>query len=405
MSEYSVASVKTQKHHSKSGYLPSLDGWRAIAILGVLMTHDLPWSIGRYNTAAFKGYGGYGVYLFFAISGILICTRILEEESLIGSFHLKSFYIRRVLRIQPASLVYLAVIAVLMLAGIVHESWHYWRGALLFYANFLYRLSDSSGTSAFTGHFWTLSVEEHFYILLSLLLFFFRRHRIRVFASLILLTWIEQIVARRYGFYSYDISTRRTQWVILYLLTPALLALLLRIPNIRSLAVRFLSPWVAYLTTVALMSADRLRVPHPGVKFWSFDMLGMQGNYLFFGFSLWIIATTLHPKSLSTRFLELPPVRFVGRLSYSLYLWHILFFIPVYAGVRITSAPLLFLSERPWKYIASFAAATLSYYLIEKPFIRLGHRLAPPATPGHKDLAVDTAHRENSAAEPIRIAN
>jgi len=95
----------------------------------------------------------------------------------------------------------------------------------------------------------------------------------------------------------------------------------------------------------------------------------------------------------------------VGRLSYSLYLWHILFFIPAYAGVRITSAPLLFLSERPWKYIASFAAATLSYYLIEKPFIRLGHRLAPPATPGHKDLAVDTAHRENSAAEPIRIAN
>ena len=141
--------MKTVKPSSRraSGYLPSLDGWRAVAILGVLMTHDLPWSIGGYSTAAFRGYGGYGVYLFFAISGILICTRILEEESLIGRFHLKSFYIRRVLRIQPASLVYLAVIALLMLAGIVHESWHYWRGALLFYANFLYRASASSAST------------------------------------------------------------------------------------------------------------------------------------------------------------------------------------------------------------------------------------------------------------------
>ena len=397
--------TKTIKSTSRraSGYLPSLDGWRALAILGVLMTHDLPWSIGRCSNAAFKGFGGYGVYLFFAISGILICTRILEEESLIGRFHLKSFYIRRILRIQPASFIYLAVIALLLLAGAVHESWHYWRGALLFYGNFLYRLSDGSGTGAFTGHFWTLSVEEHFYILLSLLLFFFRRHRIKIFASLILLTWIVQIVAHRQGFYSYDVSSRRTYWVILYLLTPALLALLLRRSNIRSLAVRFLTPWVAYLTTLALMLADRIRVPHPGIKFWSLDILGAQCDYLFFGFSLWVIATMLHPKSLSTRFLELPPVRFVGRLSYSLYLWHVLFFVPVFANVRITSAPLLFLSERPWKYLASFAAATLSYYFIEKPFIRLGHRLAPPATPGHKDLEIDPAHGMELASIPVRI--
>lgn len=383
-----------------SGYLPSLDGWRAFAVLGVFMTHDLPWTFGHYTTAAFKGYGGYGVYLFFAISGMLICTRILEEESLVGKFDLKSFYIRRVLRIQPASFVYLAAIALFIATGVIHESWHYWRGALFFYANFLYRASDRSATGAFTGHFWTLAVEEHFYILLSLLLFFFRRHRIKIFASLILIIWVAQLIARKHVFFVTDISSRRTYWVILYLLTPSLFALLLHIPDIKAMAVRFLPPWVAYLATLGLILGDRL-LSYRGGQFWSLDIFILQANYLFFGFSLWVMATMLHPKSLSTRVLELRPIKFVGRLSYSLYLWHVFFFVPVYSDVRITAAPLLFLSERPWKYIASFAAAILSYYLIEKPFIRLGHRLAPPATPGHKDLEVEAVDNGPASSKLI----
>jgi peptidoglycan/LPS O-acetylase OafA/YrhL len=375
---------------SKSGYLPSLDGWRAIAILGVMMIHDLPIKVGPFSDVRFKGYGGYGVILFFAISGILICTRILEEESLVGRFRLRSFYIRRVFRIQPASMVYLGVIAVLMLMGVVRESWHYWRGALLFYANFLYHASERSGVGAFTGHFWTLSVEEHFYILLSLLLFFFRKHRIKIFAVLILAIWVGQKLAYHYGYFSDDVSNRRTYWMILYLLIPSLLALLLRRQRIKTSVERYLHPWVAYLLTVCMMMLARLLyVVHYGGKLWSFAVLGQQASYLFFGFSLWIIASMLHAGSLTTRLLELAPLRYVGRLSYSLYLWHVLFFVPVHAEVGITSPTLLFLSGRPWKYIASFAMAMASYHLIEKPLMRWGHRLAPPATPGHADLVID----------------
>jgi peptidoglycan/LPS O-acetylase OafA/YrhL len=55
-------------------------------------------------------------------------------------------------------------------------------------------------------------------------------------------------------------------------------------------------------------------------------------------------------------------------------------------GPPVSSHLLLMLSERPWKYVCAFAVATASYYLIEKPFVRMGHRLAPPATAGHKDL-------------------
>ena len=76
-------------------------------------------------------------------------------------------------------------------------------------------------------------------------------------------------------------------------------------------------------------------------------------------------------------------MRFVGHISYSLYLWQQLFF----AGGRAPAAwPLSVLQIFPLNYLAAFACATASYYLIEKPLIRVGHRVAHPATPGREDL-------------------
>jgi peptidoglycan/LPS O-acetylase OafA/YrhL len=94
----------------------------------------------------------------------------------------------------------------------------------------------------------------------------------------------------------------------------------------------------------------------------------------------------LHPRSWSTRVLELRPLRFIGRISYSIYLWHILFYSAIDLP-PVSSHVLLVLSERPWKYVCTLVVAVASYYLIEKPLVRMGHRLAPPATAGHKDLA------------------
>ena len=372
----------------KSGYLPGFDGWRALAILAVIMAHDKRWHLFGHTNANFRGFGGYGVYLFFAISGILICWRILEDEAALGAFHLRAFYIRRLFRIQPAAWAYLACIALLIGLGIVHERWHFWLGAFFLYQNFTWhgdQMHRMLQGGWFTGHFWTLAVEEHFYILLSLLLFFCKRRRIAVLSVILLGFMAWQHWARHHHYFSLDHSERRTYWALPYLLAPALCAMLLRIPAVYRAAVRLLQPWVAFSLTALLVCLNQIETAGPrSVLHW--NTLMQSEEVLLFCFSLWVISTMLHPLAWTTRLLETHPLRYLGRLSYSIYLWHLLFFSVTEPDPHITWRPLVLAGQQPWRYLAALTMAMLSYHLLEKPMIRLGHRLAPPASPGHADL-------------------
>jgi peptidoglycan/LPS O-acetylase OafA/YrhL len=396
-----VAATAMKPH--KTGYLPSLDGWRALAIIGVLMTHDRPWDLFGHSSVVYKGYGGYGVYLFFAISGFLITSRILEEEKICGYFDIRRFYIRRLFRIQPAALAYLAVIAILILVGLAHESWPNWLAALLLYTNFLYR----PGVYAeWTGHFWTLAVEEHFYILLSLTLLVVKKHRTIALGGLFLgftaLTTLSYGI--RHHWYNPEIHPRATQWQLTPLLLAALVAAIVRRAWVLRMVRLVLRPWVAFvLTPVAMMFIADLGQVH---QLWHYhrSLLGVRPFHgmsaqLIFGRTylliFWVVATVFHPNSWTTRFMELWPLRFIGRISYSLYLWHGLVFWlwgkmfsgnGPFAHLQAGRMPYTLL-ERPMRVATAFGVATLSYYFIEKPMIRKGHKLAPPATPGRLELA------------------
>lgn len=372
----------------KSGYLPSLDGWRAVAICGVMMTHDRMWHLFGKTNVNVRPLGGLGVWLFFSISGLLICGRILEDESRLGHFNIRSFYIRRFFRIQPAQWMYLAFVALLVLAGVAHERWSSLLSALFLYKNFCWnegQMNRMLSEQYFTGHFWTLAVEEHFYILLSAFLFFCKRRRMLwLGVGLAALIAVQQIAKVR-GLYWPEVSLRRTYWQIQFLLLPALLAMVLRLQRTRDLVARYLKPWVAFVITVATILVHKLLVRDlPPLISW--PTLMANAYQFIYVFNLWVVATMTHGRSWTTRLLELAPVRYVGRLSYSLYLWHILFFSPTQPMAHITFAPLVWLATTPLRYVAAFAVAAGSYHLIEKPMIRLGHKLAPPATPGHADL-------------------
>lgn len=151
----------------KSGYLPTLDGWRAAAIIAVLLDHTLEYSPLRCypKLMNFAHTGPNGVSLFFAISGFLICSRLLEEEGAFGRISLRGFYIRRACRILPPALFYLIVIAVLSVCGLIVVSPGEWFGSAFFFRNYLPGDWISRGWGGYTVHYWSLAVEEHFYLL------------------------------------------------------------------------------------------------------------------------------------------------------------------------------------------------------------------------------------------------
>ncbi|HME06662.1 MAG TPA: acyltransferase [Bryobacteraceae bacterium] len=154
------------------GYLPTLDGWRALAVISVILFHDRLYSYGPLNTHWFQEHGSFGVDIFFGISGLLICSRLLEEERKYGRIRISQFYIRRAFRILPPLLCYLFVIALLALAGVIAVDAKEWIASLLFCRNYSFLGAVAGHDNWYTGHFWSLAVEEHFYFLLPAMLVF-----------------------------------------------------------------------------------------------------------------------------------------------------------------------------------------------------------------------------------------
>src|SRR5471030_1514150 len=109
---------KFNGNHFMKGYLPTLDGWRALAILGVMLQHMTlsffyphdPYPNERALHIS-RLLGDKGVEIFFAISGFLICSRLLQEHRRQGQVSLRAFYIRRFFRILPPYIFYLVALA------------------------------------------------------------------------------------------------------------------------------------------------------------------------------------------------------------------------------------------------------------------------------------------------------
>jgi peptidoglycan/LPS O-acetylase OafA/YrhL len=155
--------------------IPELDGWRAVSIALVIASHL---SVFRFHQhlashprlARECDYlGSLGVKIFFVISGFVICRLMLSEEARYGFVSFRGFYLRRALRILPPLYLMLATLALFIAAGWIQCSWKNLALGGLFMANL-----NFAGSSWFTGHTWSLSVEEQFYLLFPLLWFLTR---------------------------------------------------------------------------------------------------------------------------------------------------------------------------------------------------------------------------------------
>jgi peptidoglycan/LPS O-acetylase OafA/YrhL len=344
-------------------YVPTLDGWRAVAIGAVILSHGkdtlfgpdgLVPSAGARSAAA---WGRLGVDLFFAISGFLITGRLLAEAERDGRFRLGRFYARRAFRILPPYLLYLGVIGLAGALGQIPVSAREVRDCLLFVRNYTMHLDGT-----YTNHFWSLAVEEHFYLLWPLLLLVCGRRAVWLVPVLAVAVHLWRAADTRFHLFAAVLpdagSVYRTDTRLDALFWGCEAALLM--PVLNRLSGRRWGAWAGAVVAFALVA----------VVVWGAPMLPL---WLALLFPMLVVSTVLFPGTPGGRLLEWGPLKWVGRMSYSLYLWQTLFLQSPPGPDPFFGLP--WLKLWPVNLLAIFAAAALSYYLVERPMIRLGHRL------------------------------
>ncbi|MFG1479581.1 acyltransferase family protein [Xanthobacter sp. V4C-4] len=337
-------------------YRPDVDGLRAIAVGSVVLFHA--------GFGVFKG-GFVGVDVFFVISGFLI-TSIIADDMGRGRFSLMDFYDRRVRRILPALLLVLAgttaIGAFILLPGQMQDLARTLIPATLFYANVHFMGLESYFAPAAEElpllHLWSLAVEEQFYIVFPLLLFALlrlggRRLALGVLAAVALgslaYAQIELEDAPRRAFFL--LSARAWE-----LLTGAFLALA-PLPKVRPAVAAGLGALGLGALLVPVFAYDR-STPFPG--------LAALPPVL--GAALIIYSGRFAAAGPVARLLALPGMVYVGRISYSLYLWHwpLLSLAFIYRGRALT--PLLAAAL----IALAVALSALSLRFVETPLRRPG---------------------------------
>lgn len=345
-----------------STYIPALDGLRGVSILAVMGFHG-EWK--------YFGGGGWGVDLFFVISGYLITWLLLKEKDSNGSVNLRNFYLRRILRIMPAFYVFLTGYYIL---------------CLIIFTDFKPVLIDTMiiasvyATNIMTGwfnhpvlldHTWSLALEEQFYLLFPAVVAFTTKRTATVLVSmsvLIVPLWrtILMITIGMSGSlhrYTYSPDTR-----IDTILWGCLLALLLHQNVFKEHLIKFAEKgFLLLLGSIFLISTYIIS------KESAYYLNTVGYTFRAIGFTSILLYCLTKQKGVVT-LLSAKPMRAIGRLSYSLYLWH-----PAMLGVSGRIANHVDEPSKKVVYaivyiIMTFFCSVFSYYVIEKPFLNLKKR-------------------------------
>ncbi len=343
----------------KLGQRKGLDGVRGLAILFVLLFHlpSLPF-----------GGGFIGVDLFFVLSGFLITTLLVEEQREHGNIRLRAFYVRRTLRLLPALLAMLIATVVLSAVYDAPAKASAARASalmtLLYSANWFmaYRAYPFGGLTPT----WSLSVEEQFYMVWPLLLIGLLRMkgstRLKaglVFSGLLLSAGLRALLWRSSFFERvfFGSDTHADG-----LLAGALAALLLSagiVPRSRPLNV--LAHVMFGLLFLFLYWG------------WLADPYVLLGGLLLLnlGMAAMIVCLVQAPGPLLLGFFEFAPLVWLGRISYGIYLWHMVVY-----GVPVRIPWLRDHCPWPITILLTIAVAAASFYILERPLLRLKGRFS-----------------------------
>ena len=330
---------------SRVSRIPALDGLRAVSVLLVFIGHMAGTRGAFALTGTLGRIAGFGVDIFFVISGFLITSLLCGELDRYRSISLKAFYIRRILRIFPAFYTYLAVLTLLTLAGIVRVTHLQFLAAVTYTVNLWPR-----GMGWLIAHLWSLSVEEQFYLLWpSVMAYGMLRGAKTIALATVILCPVLRAVA-------YSLGVRFTGQFPLVADTLAigcLLALYRATLHRKQWYLAILQSRLCFLFPVAALLMNSYPAGRVGAPLQS---------AVNFCIAITIDYLITNSGSRVTVFLNRPSLIYTGMLSYSLYIWQQLF---------LNRASSCSLNSFPLNVVCAIACALLSYHVIEKPFLRL----------------------------------
>ena len=354
--------------------LPSIDGWRAVSITIVLVSHAIfsPLISTGFRTAIYWCFdGNLGVRFFFVISGYLITRLLIQEYDRSGRVDLRRFYVRRFLRILPVYYAFLGVLYLLQCAGV--SSFH--RKADVLIRNLTFTTNFGTSFDRISDHLWSLAVEEQFYLIWPVMFVWLglaRNRRAALVLSLVPLAIAPISRAIDYkGFCRGSAGFLFHGWSFFNYFDSIALGC--------ACALIVGSGYETWLlralkrTRWTVVALGLVIVPHILTRTLLLGVITVPfGSTLqAVGMCFLLVQSVEHPDVCFYRILNLRGVAFIGVLSYSIYIWQQLFFVGFSTVTAGSWVPYYF----PLCLISTFAAASVSHFAFERPLMSLRSRL------------------------------
>ena len=359
----------------KTKYLPSIDSLRAIAVIAVIIYHI---------DANYLPGGFLGVDLFFVLSGYLISSLIIKEYKSTGTVNLYNFYVRRARRLLPAVYFMITVVLIIItlfngvllkksyldaLFGYIYSSnWWYIFHKLDYF--------DSFGSQSPFKHLWSLAIEEQFYMFFPLIFLIFNRKSksnnsnsklnknfIYVVLSLILVSLIAHILL-------FDINNINriyfgTDTRAFSLLVGVVGAILYPMDRLSERTTKKDNMIYSIVSLVSILVLIGIMINTSEYNTWLY-----RGGFLLVAIiGLIIIISSGRQYTFMSKLLSFKPLVFIGKISYSLYLWHFPILVVTTPVSEIGNPNLFYVTLR---IVLIFLVATGSYMFVETPIRKLG---------------------------------